>query len=132
MRSLKFVVRAFCLLPFLTGTMDIVLGAASLRLIDSPLPADILSEPVLDSQIRFFGAIWLGYGVCLWLAADEMAARPHWFRLLLGILFLSGIGRLVSALYVGLPSAPLVGGMVLELIGVPLFLIWHRLRLERT
>lgn len=128
---LRNVVRAFCLLPFATGAMDIAIGAASLARIDSPLPADALSDPVLDSQIRFFGAIWLGYGLCLWLAAGEMDKRPQGFRLMMAILFLSGLGRLVSALSVGWPSAPLVGGMAVELIGVPLLLVWHRFALTR-
>ncbi|MDD3444144.1 MAG: DUF4345 domain-containing protein [Zavarzinia sp.] len=132
MKILRNVVRVFCLLPFVTGAMDLAIGASSLSKIDSPLGAEVLSDPVLDSQVRFFGAIWLGYGLSLWLAAGEMDKRPGGFRLLMAILFLSGIGRAVSALSVGLPSAPLVGGMALELVGVPLLLAWHYIGLKRA
>ena len=40
--------------------------------------------------------------------------------------FLGGLGRLASAVTVGAPTAPLVGFAVLEVVGAPLMLLWHR------
>ena len=39
--------------------------------------------------------------------------------------FLGGAGRLVSMVVAGVPSAPLLGFTVIEVVGAPLVLSWH-------
>jgi hypothetical protein len=132
MRWLKTAVQISCPLPLITGAMDLVLGARVLSATGAALPAEALSDPVLNSQIRFWGAIWFGFGVVLWVVARDLHANALWFRLLCGVLFLSGIGRAVSMLQFGLPSPPLIGATALELVGIPLLLWWRSNALRKS
>jgi hypothetical protein len=104
--------------------MDLVFGARMLGASGAALSVEALSDPVLNSQVRIWGAIWFGFGVVLCVVARDLHANALWFRLLCGVLFLSGFGRAVSVLQFGLPSPPLIGAR-LELVGIPLLLCWH-------
>jgi hypothetical protein len=49
------------------------------------------------------------------------------FRVLWLMIFLGGLGRLMSWRWVGLPLPPFVGFTILEVAGAPLFVWWqHR------
>ena len=47
------------------------------------------------------------------------------FRLWASV-FVGGIGRALSAVFVGLPPAPFIGFTVLEIVGAPLFVLWQK------
>jgi Domain of unknown function (DUF4345) len=47
------------------------------------------------------------------------------FRLLAGAIFLGGIGRLSSVFLVGLPPSEFIAFIALELIGMPLLVLWQ-------
>ena len=126
MRALKITVRTFCFLPFVTGLGDVLLNARIFGATGVALPDEATSNPALNSQIGFLGAYWFGFGLLLWKCAADLDKNADWFRLLLGILFLSGTGRAIAAAKVGLPPAPLTAGMAVELIGAPLAFAWHR------
>lgn len=132
LRRLRLVVRIFCLLPLLTGTLDFVKGVPTLRRGGAVIPDNVAKDPALNSQIGFWGAIWLGYGLTLWRASADPRADAGLLRLQLGILFLSGIGRASAAIRFGPPSRPLREAMVLELVGPPVLLLWHRVLLGRA
>lgn len=131
MNALVIAVRIFCFLPFLTGLADLLLGARVLGIAGLMVPDTIASDPALNSQIGFWGAIWFGTGLLLWKATADLAANRDWFLLLCGIVFLSGVARAIAAVRFGLPPAPLTAAMALELIGMPLAVAWHRAVLRR-
>jgi len=60
---LKRAVRIFCVVPIATGTLDLVLGAAVLRRAGADIPDSLTTDPVVNNQIGFWGAIWFGFGV---------------------------------------------------------------------
>ena len=126
MRALRITVRIFCFLPFATGLGDVLLGARIFKATGVELPEGATNHPALNSQIGFLGAYWFGFGLLLWRCASDLDENAGWFRLLLGILFLSGIGRAIAAARTGPPPAPLRAAMALELIGAPLAFSWHR------
>jgi hypothetical protein len=126
MKNLSMIVKLLCLIPLLTGAMDLLVGANAFQTLGAALPAETLKEPNLNSQIRFFGAIWLGFGVLLWRASHDLKANASSFYWLCAILILSGVGRLISALQFGWPAPPLIGAMVVELVLIPVLLLWHR------
>ena len=132
MRALRLVVRVFCLLPFATGALDLVRGASYLRSGGAVIPDPAAADPVLNSQVKFWGAIWLGFGLTLWRTTSDLRANAGLFRLLMGILVLSGTGRATAAIQFGRPGRALEGAMALELVGVPLLLLWHRVELRRA
>ncbi len=117
MRNLEIAVRAFCVVPFLTGGFDLLGGARFPKSAGVPLDDELSANAVLDSQVRFCGAIWVGYGIILWRAAAQLRSDPDGFRVLCGILALSGLGRLASIMRCGSPGVPLTSAMAVELMG---------------
>ncbi len=131
MNALVIAVRIFCLVPFATGLADLIFYARVFESLGLTFSDAIMSNPALNSQIGFWGAIWFGTGLLLWKCTNDLVRYQDWFYLLCGILFLSGTGRAIAAIQFGLPPAPLPAAMALELVGIPLAILWHRLALHR-
>lgn len=130
MERLAATVRALCAIPFITGTLDIIDGTGLLKSAGVPLEERTRRDPVLNSQVRFWGAIWLGYGIVLWRTSSHLRRDAALFKVLCGIFGLSGLARLASAIQYGLPGPVLTGAMAIELLGVGLF-GWHASLLSR-
>lgn len=126
MKALSIIVKILCAIPLLTGLLDLVLGASALSAVAAKLSAEALGDPNLNTQIRFFGAIWLGFGVLLWRVSNDLIAQASTFRVMCGILIVSGLGRLISLFQFGMPVPPFMAALVVELVLVPVLLIWHK------
>jgi hypothetical protein len=124
-RVLQTVLAILGLIPILTGGLDFVLGARSLHMVGSLMPLDAVNDVVLDSQIRFLAAIWLGVGIILYWVIPSIDRQTKLFRLLMGGIFLGGIGRMSSAVLVGIPPVQFLAVIVLELVGVPILILWQ-------
>jgi len=48
------------------------------------IPEPTASDPVLNNQIKFWGAIWFGYGTSLWWASADLVGRAELFQILMG------------------------------------------------
>ena len=129
MRGLKPAIRGLCLLAFATGAIDMVVGVRLLIAGGGRL-ADVASDPVLNSQIGFWGAIWFGFGVVLWRASAHLRDEVELFRILCGIVALSGFARLGAAITYGLPGAVLTAAMVVEIAAGLGFIVWHAVALR--
>ena len=117
-------VRALCIIPFVTGVIDILDGVGLLILGGARLES-VARDPILNSQVGFWGAIWLGFGVILWRASAHLRDEADLFRLLCGTVALSGVARLGAAFAYGLPGPVLTAAMVVELTAGVGFLLWH-------
>ncbi len=124
-KALQIVLAILALIPILTGGLDLVLGAQALNIAGGALPSEVVQNVVLDSQTRFLGAIWFGIGVILYWVITSVDKRTVLFRLLAGAIFLGGVGRLVSAFLIGLPPVEFIAATMLELIGMPLLILWQ-------
>jgi hypothetical protein len=124
-RVLQTVLAILGLIPILTGGLDFVLGARSLHVVGSLMPLDAVNDVVLDSQIRFLAAIWLGVGIILYWVIPSIDRQTTLFRLLMGGIFLGGIGRMSSVVLVGIPPVQFLAVIVLELVGVPILIFWQ-------
>jgi hypothetical protein len=124
-KALQIVLAILGLIPILTGGLDLILGAHSLNVAGSLLPSEVLNDIVLDSQIRFLAAIWFGIGIILYWIIPAIDKQTMLFRLLAGGIFLGGIGRVSSAVMVGTPPIQFIGATVLELLGMPLLILWQ-------
>jgi hypothetical protein len=122
---LQTVLAILGLIPILTGGLDLILGARSLRVVGSSMPLGNLNDVVLDSQIRFLAAIWFGVGIILYWVIPSIDKQTTLFRLLMGGIFLGGIGRISSAVLVGIPPVQFIAVIVLELVGVPILVLWQ-------
>ena len=107
-------------IPVLTGIVTLF-GLADPIYASAGLPANAL----LDSNLRFFGGVWLGLGLALYWLIPTIDKQTVLFRILWGMIFLGGIGRLLSMIFLGAPPAQLIAFTVLEIVGAPLFIAWQ-------
>ncbi len=126
-KTLQIVLAILSLIPILTGGLDLILGAQSVNTVGGSLPLSALNDVVLNSQIRFLAAIWFGMGMILYWVIPSIDRQTTLFRLLMGGIFIGGIGRISSAILVGIPPVQFVAVIVLELIGVPILVLWQSL-----
>lgn len=130
--SLSVVLRIFCVLPFVTGVLDLFIGARIFALSGTEIPASVVTDPNLNNQIKFWGAIWFGYGLSLWWVSSDLRQRATLFRILMYTLLLSGLGRALSVYQYGPGSAFSTGAMLVELLGSVALLVWHGRLLGRA
>ena len=127
--TLAMVLKVFCIVPFLTGAADLFGGTWILAQAGASVPAEAAVDPIINSQIKFWGAIWLGYGAALWWVSGDPSDRAAMLRILLATLFVSGLARALSFALFGSPGAVLTGAMVLEIVGSAVMWLWQsRLR----
>ena len=123
-RLLSYVLKVTCLIPFATGLADTFGGTRILAVAGAKIPSQMASDPMVNSQIAFWGAIWFGYGLTLWWSSNDAVARAPVLRLLLATLLLSGLGRALAAIVYGWAGTPLTVAMLVELAGSVGFLTW--------
>lgn len=103
----------------LTGSLDICLGTTMLGG-DAVFAPSSPQTAIADSQIRFFGSVWAGYGAMLWWTSNDLRARQTPLALLGGISLLAGVGRFVSSMKFGFGAEWTRIAMLAELLGPPL------------
>jgi hypothetical protein len=105
----------------------IAAATALLAIIGGPTaePGGGPTTPSIDSEYRFAHVIWLGAGVVLLWTLRRPEERALVTRVVLVIAAVGGLARLVSIAVVGLPHPVFVSAMVLELVIVPLVVLWH-------
>jgi len=120
-RPLQVATAILSLIPIATGII-------TMAGVDDPLYAalDLPRSPLLDSNLRFFGGVWLGLGLAMLYLVPSIERQIVLFRALWGAVFLGGIGRALSAAFVGLPPVPFIGFTALEIIGAPLIVLWQK------
>ncbi|NOT03880.1 MAG: DUF4345 domain-containing protein [Anaerolineales bacterium] len=109
------------------GLVPTITGALTMMGINDPLFADLHlpHSALLDSDLRFLGGVWLGLGITVLATVSYLEKYFAVYRILWGMIFLGGIGRLISMFVIGLPPVPFIGFTVLEIVGAPIFLYWH-------
>jgi predicted membrane channel-forming protein YqfA (hemolysin III family) len=119
-RPLQITMAVLGAIPVLTGLVTL-LGIADPIYANAGIPSNAL----LDSNLRFFGGVWLGLGIALYWLIPRIETQTVLFRALWGMVFLGGVGRLLSMLFLAWPPIPFVGFTVLEIVGAPLFVVWQ-------
>ena len=117
-RALQAVTAVLALIPTLTGSAGVLLGPDFLRL-DPPWPAD------LDSHFRFLSGIFLGVGIGFYSCIPRIDGKTGRFRLLAALTIAGGVARLWSLVMAGAPSAGHLTGLAMELLVVPLLVLWQ-------
>jgi hypothetical protein len=136
MEAFKKGILAWAVVPLITGAIAILVGPPFWRLVGMELSAPGFSDPILDSQVRFLGTVWFGYGVLMCVCARDLKKYAGLLRTALLLVFLGGIARLASIVVVGMPgSIPgvLIISTVLiaELLLMPALLWWQRRVMQR-
>ena len=108
----------------LVGALHLVLGLGADVLLGAKLSQEAMSDPVLDSQNRFYGVSFTLYGVLLFLCASDLPKYKSVLRCVLWVFFAGGLARLVSFFAVGAPSVQVIGLAATELLLPPILLVW--------
>ena len=109
------------------GIVPVTTGLIGLRGLNDPLYAPV-STPhavLLDTNLRFFSGVWLGLGLALLWLIPSIEKQTTLFRVMWGMIFVGGIGRVLSISAAGTPPAPFIFFTMLEIVGAPLFIYWQ-------
>ncbi len=120
--------RALQIVTAILGLVPVATGLIGMSGISDPIYASmgLPANPLFDSNLRFFAGVWLGLGLAIFWLIPKIEQHTLLFRVIWGMIFIGGIGRIVSMLFVGLPPAPFIGFTILEIVGAPVFVIWQR------
>jgi hypothetical protein len=122
-RALQVATTILAVVPTLTGVLG-MLG------INDPLYASlgvrVPADATLDSNLRFYAGVWLGLGLAAFSVIPSIERKGTLFRTLWIMIFIGGIGRLISLVALGAPFPPFIGFTALEILGAPLFIAWQR------
>jgi hypothetical protein len=118
-RLLQTVVALGCVVPLLAGGAGILQGPEMLHGIGGPVPAD------LDSHFRYLSGLLLAIGLAFATCIPAIERKTGRFRLLAFLVVIGGLGRLCSLIANGIPGEGHVFGLVMELIAVPLLVLWQ-------
>jgi hypothetical protein len=119
-RPLQIATAILACVPTLTGLL--AMGG-----IDDPLYRALALPPdaTLDSNLRFYGGVWLGLGLAAFWLIPRIERETVLFRCLWLMIFLGGLGRLLSLALAGMPFPPFIGFTALEVLAAPLFVWWQ-------
>jgi hypothetical protein len=116
--TLRVAVALGGIVPVAAGLAGVVSGAAML----GGHPAANLT---LDSHLRYLSGLLLAIGLGFWSTIPRIEAHTARFRLLTAIVVAGGLGRLYGILVEGLPPAPMLFGLAMELGVTPLLCWWQ-------
>ncbi|RUT35823.1 DUF4345 domain-containing protein [Paenibacillus zeisoli] len=102
-------------------------GLLAMTGLDDPLynTLHLPRDASLDSNLRFYAGVWLGLGAAAFWLLPRIERETVLFRFLWLMIFIGGIGRLISLALAGMPLPPYIGFTILEVIGAPLFIWWQ-------
>ena len=114
---LQAVVAVAAATPVLVGLEGLISGPSFLRIEEWPVD--------LDSHFRFYSGIFLALGFCWYSCIPDIEHKTERFRLLGLLTFSGGLARLLSFVAVGSPSVGHLLGLGMELVAVPLLMLWQ-------
>jgi Domain of unknown function (DUF4345) len=128
MRTLRIILKCLAPVLVLVGMLHLVLGPGADAMLGAKITPEVLSDPALDSQNRFYGVSFTIYGVMCYLCATDLPKYATVLRCILSVFFVAGLARLVSIAVRGLPSLPVLVLLSSELLGPPvlLWLLWKQ------
>jgi hypothetical protein len=100
------------------GLHTVVTGARS-------LPGRPLANPIVESELRFYSAFYVAYGLAALRVAPRADRDAAAVRSLAGALFLAGAARAGSWLAAGRPHAGQIALLAVELAAPPALVAWQ-------
>jgi hypothetical protein len=83
------------------------------------------SDISLDSHMRYLSGLLLGIGLAFWSFVPRITTVTAACRLLTFLVFVGGLGRLVSLIGQGVPSHGMLLGLAMELVVTPALCWWQ-------
>jgi hypothetical protein len=117
-RGLQIVLAVLATVAVASGLFGMLAGPTA-------LPGAGPVDATVDSEYRFSNAFWFAAGVVVWWAVPRVHRATTVLRIILGAVFLGGIARLLAAAASGWPHPVFLGALGVELVLVPLVLLWQ-------
>lgn len=117
-RALQLVMLAACIVPLTAGPMGIWRGAAWMA-----HGAEVSAD--LDSHFRYMSGIFTGVGLAFLSCIRTIETKSVRLRLLGACVVIGGLARALSWAQLGPPDLGNRFGLVMELVVVPLILLWQ-------
>ena len=118
--ALQIVLGLLAIIPVATGLLGL-LGVEEPVYVAAGVPPIVL----LDTNLRFYSGVWVGLGLALYWLIPTIERQTVLFRVLWGMIFIGGIGRLLSMIMLGWPPVAFVAFTAIEIVGAPLFIWWQ-------
>lgn len=118
-RLLQATVALASLVPLSMGGLSVLRSADVLKGVDPPFPID------LDSHYRYLSGLLLGIGLVFVFTIPRIERHRTTFLTLGAVILVGGLSRLWSLIEAGVPSAGHRFGLIMELIAVPLIVLWQ-------
>lgn len=118
-RLLQGATALACLVPLSMGLLSVLRSAAVLKGVTEPIPVD------LDSHFRYLSGLLLGTGLVFLACLPRIERRRPIFLALGAIILVGGLSRLMSVAELGWPSRGHRFGLAMELVVVPLIVLWQ-------
>ena len=116
-RLLQGVIAVAGFVPVGAGLFGALLGSA--------MTGEGVRGADLDSHVRYLSGLLLGIGLAYWEVIPQVERRGSRVRLLTAVVVLGGLMRLVGFTLVGVPHAPMLFGLAMELVATPLVYLWQ-------
>ena len=123
MKALAQFLKLIAPVFFIVGALHLVLGLGADVLLGAKLPPEVLADPALDSQNRFYGVAFTLYGVLLFVCAADISRYTIVLRCILWVFFAAGLARFVSLALYGSPP-PLIWALLATEVLPPPALMW--------
>jgi Domain of unknown function (DUF4345) len=120
----RVVLGILIIIPLVTGLRSIMLGASGFGAESIPGAA------FLDSDIRFWGAIWFSLGITMIWVLFRLPEETSLYRAIWLAIILGGVGRLISLCSFPDVPAKVYVFIVIELVLGPI-LVWHQSTLAK-
>ncbi|MGZ2412598.1 putative membrane protein YedE/YeeE [Sphingomonas sp. F9_3S_D5_B_2] len=118
-RALQCVVALAALVPLLAGADGVWSGGQMIHGVSA-------ATPDLNSHFRYLSGLLLGIGLAFAALIPTIERHKLLFGVLGGIVMVGGAGRLLSGFIDGFPAGAHRYALVMELIVVPLLVLWQR------
>jgi hypothetical protein len=115
-RLLQICVLIAACVPVLAGLAGVVMGPDFIG-----MAGDISA----DSHFRYLSGLLLAIGLGFWSYVPSIETKTKRFRLLTLIVVMGGMTRLISLVSIGVPSKPMLFGLMMELVVAPLLCAWQ-------
>jgi hypothetical protein len=122
-RILQIILAMIALVAIITGPWEIIIG-----IIDEFYGLSAINMTagtlILDSNHRYYSGLWFGLGLIMLWIIPSIERQKIVFRLVSLMIFIGGVGRVVSMITLGVPPVPFVIFTVVELV-FPLLIFWQ-------
>lgn len=133
-RVFQFLILLLAIICFVPGGVSAfggLNGSAALGGGEVIFSSDSILRGFADNQYRFGFGVFFAQGIALLFFLRNIEVNATVFRFVVLALFIGGLGRLSNIIEFGLVDPQVVAPTAIELIIVPLLVLWHS-RVSRT